>query len=162
MYFRPFLFLTLIFALAAQAAEKSDAITIAAKRLQYSDSDGSSLYQGEVELHQGESLALFADELLVKQIDGKVVYFESKGVPARFSHQNKDNRFSGKAKLIQYHPDTGEISLIGEAHIDHNGDLFSGEKMNFNLVSNQLTAEGDQEHTDERGRVQVIIQPRDQ
>lgn len=149
--------------ITAEAAEpqsgvRDQPISIFADQLTIDDSTGISIYQGHVELQQGD-LKFSGDRLELTQKDGEVTQMQATGKPAHFE-RSEPKMLKADAKQIDYDNQKGEVILRGDAHLLQEGDRFSGELIHYYTESRRVQALGGPKAQQGNGRVHVLIRPK--
>jgi lipopolysaccharide export system protein LptA len=145
----------------ALSSDRQQPIHIEADSVLIDDAQGTAVYRGNVHYSQG-STHLEADEVTVYSADRqKVDRVVAVGNPATFRQRpdNQDQDMRGQAGHIDYSAATGRIILEKDAHLWQGKNEFSGSRIEYDTARQTvkaLNAGG------ESGRVQVIIQPRQQ
>jgi lipopolysaccharide export system protein LptA len=132
-------------------------ITVEADSMDIDDGSGTSVYRGNVELHQG-TLTLKADKLTVIQGRGKgksdrVV---AEGSPAilRQLPDGKTEYIEGRAQRMEYSVDSELLLLIGKASLRQGKDNFASDRIAYDrskaMIKAGKSAKGNQ-------RVKVTI-----
>ena len=153
------------FALESDATEE---ITIQSDRAELDRKAGTAIYIGDVILEQGtlkitaERITLFSDE------QRKLTKAVAIGLPAHFQQQMEGEKGLTKAqgKTITYLTSNKHVTLQDEATLEQEGDLFTGETIIYNMLSESVSAKGGTQTgitpdgEEKPGRVKMIIQPK--
>lgn len=148
--------LSTIIAFSASAVDNDvqQEILIKAKRQAADLKNKIASYIDDVEITQG-SLTIQADLVQVISQDNTKVYV-AKGKPAKFQQTLADGSpIILQAEEIRYEPALNTITIKGQAKVSQEGSLVSGEKMVYNIKTEQLEAEGSLEHN-----VTTIFKPK--
>jgi lipopolysaccharide export system protein LptA len=80
------------------------------------------------------------------------------GTPATYQQRpdNKDQDVHAKALRMEYYTNPEHILLLKQAEVEQQGDVLRSERIEYDMVKDQVSAGTDQ--PDER--VQITIQPR--
>lgn len=118
---------------------------------------GQLVYTGHVEMQQG-TLSIQADKItLIRNDDGlqKVI---AEGKPARYEQTIVANEGKTLAygDTIIFHTNIEELTLLKNAGLEKQGNLFAGEKIVYLMKEQRIKA--DSQETD--SRIQMIIQPK--
>lgn len=153
----------LLLPLPLLAAAPQGPITIEADRLELSQMDGRSHYQGNVEMQQGE-MQLRADNLQLEQQQGQLQRAIADGQPVflRLPDEQSGGLIRAEARYIDYHFGQDRIELKGEAVLWRGGDEFRGEHLIYHITQRTVQAFGRTNGADEGGgdgRVRIILQP---
>ena len=128
---------------------------------------GTVIYEGNVILTQG-TLKIEADRLLVLRNGNSLEKAVAEGRPARYEQQIEVDKPVTKAngKRIDYYTAERRITVTGDAELRQEGNLFSGEEITYDMVSETVKASGQQTNdttpvgeTTGDGRIKVVIQP---
>lgn len=114
------------------------------------------VFRGQVKIMQG-SLNIGAERLEVFANNGKgnEVYIAT-GNPATYSQTKADGtRISAKANKIEYTQGKRLLTLTGNAEAQQDGSLVKGQSIVFNMVNEQLMAQGTEQ---DGGLTTTIIQ----
>ena len=145
----------------ALATDKQQPIRIEADSVFIDDAKGTALYRGNVHYAQG-STHLEAEEVTVYSADRqKVDKVVAIGKPATFRQRpdNADDDMRGQAERIEYFADDQRVVLEGDAHLWQRKNEFAGSRIEYETAKETVKA---LKSGSDRGRVQVIIQPRQQ
>ncbi|MBE0509400.1 MAG: lipopolysaccharide transport periplasmic protein LptA [Chromatiales bacterium] len=145
------------------ADEAPAPISIEADRLEISQPDGRSLYQGQVVLQQGE-LRLEADTLQLQQQQGQLQRAIADGTPVRLQLPDDQSAqlIRAQALHMDYDISNNSIELKGEAVLWRGGDEFRGQLLRYNIEQRSVQASGHQPTDGSDGRVRIILQPESQ
>jgi lipopolysaccharide export system protein LptA len=82
---------------------------------------------------------------------------EAVGKPTQFRYQPTVDkpRIDGIGNTIQYNAITAKVIVTGDAKFTQGGDVFTGQRIEYDLTSDVVRADGG-----EKGRIQFIIQPK--
>ncbi len=156
--------LVLLMAISVQAqaaVEMAEPIYIESDRLEIDEGRGISIYRGNVHFRQATS-HVWADEVIVyTNAQQDVEKVEADGRPAKF-HQYpappEVEELQGQARSIIYRAAEGLVVLEGDASLRQEKNQFSGNRIEYD--SNKRVVKAGQKTPDGSGRVQVVIQPR--
>lgn len=145
------------------ANEAPAPISIEADRLEISQLDGRSLYQGQVVLQQGE-LRLEADTLQLQQQQGQLQRAIADGTPVRLQLRDEQSTqlIRAQAQHMDYDISNNSIELKGDAILWRGGDEFRGQLLRYNIEQRSVQASGHQPADGSDGRVRIILQPESQ
>ena len=157
----------------AMTGDKEQPITIEADRVDIDDKKGVSVYQGKVRVTQG-SMVMTADTVTTYAVGDKqarqreLEKMMAVGAPARFRQllDTKDPRTSrneemrAQAQRIDYYAKEERLVLQGGGHIWKEGDEFSGNIIEYDVVQETVKAAMGQAGTAAQERVHAVIQPR--
>lgn len=146
----------------ALTSDREQPIHIEADRVEIDDVRHISVYRGNVHYSQG-TMRLEAETVSIYYDAGRNFQrLEAEGAPARF-RQRPDGQaedMTGEAERIEYTATPERLVLQRQAHIRNQGDEFAGELITYDIAADRVVAHrGD---GDAGGRVQVVIQPRQQ
>jgi lipopolysaccharide export system protein LptA len=145
----------------ALSGDKEQPIHIEADRVDIDDVKRISVYRGNVRYSQG-SMRLDADTVSIHyDAERNFQRFVAKGQPARFRQRldGQSEDMLGEAVQIDYTVEPERLVLKQQAHIWSQGDEFAGELITYDIAEDRVIA---RRGAAEDGRVQVIIQPRQQ
>ena len=147
-----------LFSLPSVHATKNDLeqeITIKSQRQSADLKNKIASYLDDVVITQG-SLTIQADLVQVITQSGTAdKIYVAKGKPAQFQQTLEDgNPITLEANEIRYEPGISTITIKGNAKLSQEGSQVSGEKIIYNIKTEQLEAEGNL--TDS---VTTILQP---
>ncbi|WP_237066251.1 lipopolysaccharide transport periplasmic protein LptA [Microbulbifer guangxiensis] len=115
------------------------------------------VYSGNVQISQG-SLQIRADRVEVYgTAEGEIQKVVATGKPAHFQQQVQQSQSPVKAKAlrIEFRVNADELQLSGDAHVDRDGNTLAAEKIDYDLNSEQIQAQGQSGN----GRVEMIWKP---
>ncbi len=112
-------------------------------------------YLDNVLITQGP-LTIKADLVQVFQIDENTETYVAKGSPAIFEQALVDgSKITMQANEIVYEPSTHTITISGNALLQQAGSEVRGSKITYNILTEQLIAESNQNET-----VTTILKPK--
>ncbi|MFZ8199054.1 lipopolysaccharide transport periplasmic protein LptA [Alteromonas portus] len=119
----------------------------------------TALYKEDVLITQG-SLVIKADEVEVIATDGSGrEIFIARGKPASYSQSLEDGTpVSAQANEIRYEVVNRTISLAGNAELQQDTSKVQGDKITFDMITEQLLATGGAGKNGE-GRVTTVFTP---
>lgn len=137
--------------------DREQPVKVSADKLEANRGKNLSVYSGNVVITQG-SLQIRADRVEVHgNPQGEINKVVATGKPAHFQQQVEEstNPVKAKAKRIEFLVGSDALQLTGEAHVDRDGNTLSAERIDYDLNSEQMKAQGrsDQE------RVEMIWKP---
>lgn len=145
------------------------AIRIESDRMEYDDKARTNVFSGNVVLIRGEMEIRATQLKLTQDAEGNQVATAT-GKPARFVQRRTgaDLRVEGQGRELRYKSQTQEVEIIGSATLLRSlpgqpADRVSGARIVYQSNNNFFTVEGGKEASSQvnpRGRVQVVIQPR--
>lgn len=155
--------LAMLLPLAASAlsSDKQQPIHIEADSVFIDDAHGTAVYRGNVRYSQG-STRLAAEEVTVYSADRqKVDKVVATGNPATFSQRpdKQEEDLRGQAAHIEYFAAAERVVLEKDAHLWQGKNEFAGSRIEYDTAKETVKA---LKGGDDAGRVQVIIQPRQQ
>lgn len=141
----------------ALASDREQPIHIEADRVEIDDIERVSVYRGNVVYTQG-TIRLEAETVHVWHTPERTITrIEAIGEPARFRQRidGHDEDMQGHARRIEYHTAPQRVVLQGDAWVQRLGAEFAGEVISYEAERDVVQAT-----RGERGRVQIVIQPR--
>jgi lipopolysaccharide transport periplasmic protein LptA len=152
------LWLALPLGAAALESDRQQPIQVQADSVELDNRTGVSTYRGNVVLDQG-TLHLEADLLKVYRGNDELDRIEAEGRPVRLRQRPEGAAadVEGEALRLEYRAAQDRLLLEGSASVRQGGDLFSGERIEYDIVHSRVQASG---QDNGGGRVQAIIQPR--
>ncbi|WP_299591223.1 lipopolysaccharide transport periplasmic protein LptA [uncultured Microbulbifer sp.] len=157
--------LAAIFALTGLQAlalpgDREQPVKVSADNLKANRSKNLSVYSGNVVISQG-SLQIRADRVEVHgNSKGEINKVVATGTPAHFQQQVKESTspVKARAKRIEFLVSSDALELTGEAFVDRDGNTLSAERIDYDLGSEQMQAQGQSE----KKRVEMIWKPESQ
>jgi lipopolysaccharide export system protein LptA len=149
----------------ALPSDREKPINIEADHAQMDDQEGVTQYKGDAILTQG-TLKITGDIITFHYDENKqLTKAVSVGKLATYEQVHKPGEQPVKAKAIrmEYFADKQKIYLIGEGHVWQNGDEFIGNRIEYDIAKNVVSANsapvnvGGETH--DSGRIHMIIQP---
>ena len=153
------LLILILLTLPALAQQAPPPITIEADRLEMSQLDGHSLYQGNVQLRQGE-LLIRSDRLAIHHLDGQLQRATADGSPVYFEMPDEASGqlVRGESDHVDYQPGLPRIELLGSAILWRGQDEFQGEQIIYHPDERSVQAFGGPPRDERDGRVRIILQ----
>tara|TARA_Y100001934_G_scaffold280030_2_gene385567 strand:+ start:203 stop:715 length:513 start_codon:yes stop_codon:yes gene_type:complete len=161
--------LTLLLTLSVMAAsskgldsDRYQPIRIQADAAMVDESRGTSIYRGNVIIHQG-TLQVTADEVEIYTADNQVIQIIAKaakapGELAHYKQQTNDanDMVSAEARKITYLVQEERLHLAGNAKLQQVGDIFTGELLYYDLGRGIVNLDSG----GSKGRVNMTILPK--
>lgn len=126
-------------------------------RQKTTDGVANMVYKGNVVMTQG-SLLIEAELLTVISRDKKVETLIAEGQLARFQQQSdpQSQPVNATAKTIRYVIADEIATFVGDATIEQEGSIISGETIAYNINEEQVKADSDKNNSK---RVQMVLEP---
>ena len=163
-FVRQWLMALLLIPVVAQALpdDRQQPINISSDTADLDTKEGISVYRGDVVVTQGTT-QITGDIVTVYTSGREVSQVIAVGEQrlAYYEEQQSEDLGTVKAwgETIRYDVNEGQIELIKEARLTQKGDIFTGEKIDYNMVQQTVNAWGAKEQG-AGGRVQMVLQPR--
>ncbi len=130
---------------------------------------GVVIYEGNVILTQG-TLRIESERLLIIRTDNTLEKAVAEGTakkPARYQQQINPGKPLTKAhgQRIDYFARQREVNIQGNAQLQQDGNLFSGERILYDMTKETVSASGGTSTSGQTGgngekqRIKVVIQP---
>ncbi|MEC7546519.1 MAG: lipopolysaccharide transport periplasmic protein LptA [Thalassolituus sp.] len=131
---------------------------------------GTVVYLGNVVLTQG-TLKIEAERLMILRNGDTLEKAVAEGDRARYQQQIEVGKplTTALGNRIDYYTSDRRIVITGDAELEQEGNLFSGERITYDMDSETVRADGSTEtqtkpgdastEDGESGRIKVIIQP---
>lgn len=141
----------------ALSDDKNQAIELEADSVDIRESEGISVYQGNVILRQG-SIEVNADKVTVQHKSGKPTKVLATGSPVRFRQRPGDGKpdINGQADQVEYRVDSEELILSGKARLSQGKDSFASDRIVYDRVKAVVKAGAAAKGSE---RVRITIQP---
>ena len=141
----------------ALSSDRQQPMLIEADRVELDDATGISIYRGRVKVVQG-TLQLTGETMTVHNKGNEVDRVIIEGTPATYQQRpdNKDQDVHAKALRMEYYTNPETIILLKQAEVEQQGDVLRSERIEYDMVKDQVSAGTDQ--PDER--VHITIQPK--
>ncbi len=144
-------------------------MTILSDHAEFDRKAGVVIYQGNVILTQG-TLRIESERLLIIRSDNTLEKAVAEGTakkPARYQQQINPGKPLTKAhgQRIDYFAQQREINIQGSAQLQQDGNLFSGERILYDMTKETVSASGGTSTSGqtsgdgEKQRIKVVIQP---
>ncbi|PIE83517.1 MAG: lipopolysaccharide transport periplasmic protein LptA [Candidatus Contendobacter odensis] len=158
-HLRPGLLITLILATSSAMAlpdDRKQPIQLEANRGQLDQRSGISLYEGHVVIQQG-SMRMDADIAKIHIKNGRLQKMEATGKPVRLRYKPTVDKpeIRGTSPKVDYNVDRAKIVMSGGARLVQGGDVFTGDRIEYDLKADRVKARG----AGSNGRIQFTIQP---
>jgi lipopolysaccharide export system protein LptA len=141
----------------ALSTDRNQPMSIEADRVELNDSEGVSVYHGNVKVTQG-TLVLTGETMTVYNKGDKVEKVVMEGKPATYRQRpdNKDQDVKAKALRMEYYTNPEYIILLKQAEVEQEGDVLRSQRIEYDVVKDKVNAGTDQP----KDRVHITIQPR--
>ena len=139
------------------SSDRQQPMMIEADRVELDDAKGNSTYRGRVKVAQG-TLLLTGETMTVHNKGNEIEKVIVEGNPATYQQRpdNKDQDVHAKALRMEYYTNPEHIILLKQAEVEQQGDVLRSERIEYDMVKDQVSAGTDQ--PDER--VHITIQPK--
>jgi len=144
----------------AELADRSKPVQVEADNVQVDDLRKVAIYRGNVILTQG-TLKIEAERIDMRQDEKGFAAGEAQGAPVRFQQkmENSPDYIKGTGNRVEYDANTEIVRLIGAAWLQRGEDEIRGQRITYDMRTEQYRAEGSVQGVGE-GRVRAIIRPR--
>ncbi len=146
----------------ALPADRQQPIKINSDSADIDNRKGVSVYRGDVVMTQGTT-RITGDIITIYTRDREVTKVIAQGNKARAYYEELQSGEQGTVQAwgntIRYDVNSDQIELIKNAQLSQKGDTFKGEKIHYNVTLQTVNAKGTP-NQGESGRVQMVIQPR--
>jgi lipopolysaccharide export system protein LptA len=141
----------------ALSSDRDQPMLIEADRAELDDASGVSIYRGNVKVTQG-TLVLTGDLMTVYTKNDEVQKVIMDGNPATYRQRpdDKDEDVRAKSQRMEYYTDPEHIILLKQAEVLQEGDILRSERIEYDVVKDQVVAGTDQPNE----RVRITIQPK--
>ena len=146
----------------ALPADRQQPIKINSDAADIDNKTGVSVYRGDVVMTQGTT-RITGDTITIYTKGREVTKVIAQGNKARAYYEELQPGEQGTVQAwgntIRYDVNGDQIELIKNAQLSQKGDTFKGEKIYYNVALQTVNAKGTP-NQGENGRVQMVIQPR--
>ena len=133
----------------AQAGKTVDEIVIRAQQATLDQSSGTGIYRGNAELHQGKR-HLRADTIRITLEEGTPVLVEAEG---NLVTLEDEGIVEARGRRLVYYVNIERVRIFEQAYVNHQGRVFEGAELEYDLQSKQVDARGGGDD----GRVRLVI-----
>ncbi len=144
---------------SALPSDRNKPIEIESNTADIDNNKGISIYLGDVVMTQG-STRITGDKITIYSVNQEVnkVVAEGKKERAYYEEQqaNKKGLMQAWGHTIDYSIKGDKVHLLKNAQLKQQGDVFKGERIDYDLKLQTVNATGDKQ----KGRVQMVIQPK--
>ncbi len=131
-------------------------IHIRADTVEYDQTGNQVVYRGSVQVDQG-TLRVTAETMIIELQDGKkVLRITALDTPAHYQQQIEEGEalVRAEALTIVYHTQDERVDLKGEASLEQEGSLLSGDLIIYDIVAGRVDATAEQDSP-----VRMVLQP---
>lgn len=145
-------------AAGALSTDKDQPINIEADSVEIDDKKNISIYKGNVVVTQG-TIRLDADIVTAYTPDKQLQKVVAEGDPVRYRQRpdKKEEDMRAKAQRMEYYATSGKLILYEGAHLWHEGNEFSGNRIEYDTRADVVQAT---KAPSGKERVQVVIPPK--
>ncbi|WP_330926565.1 lipopolysaccharide transport periplasmic protein LptA [Candidatus Sororendozoicomonas aggregata] len=150
----------------ALASDRDKPIKVDAKTASIDYRKGVSVYRGDVVITQGSTLLKGDVVTIYNDQNRNVTKVEAQGKRAYFEELQdttkgkKANKIEAWGETITYDIAGDRVKLLTDGELSQDGDVFKGEQINYNLKLQTVNATGKSQNGGEKGRIEMVIQPR--
>ena len=141
--------------LYAQPTDKDQPIQLAADSVDVDEGTGISLYQGNVDLRQG-NMQMLADKVRIKYQGRQPKKIFAYGKPVHFTQKTDEGLVAAQALRAEYIVNSDFLTLIDKASVTKNGDTMNSDRITYDRVHHKIKAGA---AASGKQRVQITIQP---
>ena len=118
---------------------------------------GQVIYTGNVEMQQG-SLKIQADKITILRNEDGLEKVIALGKPAQYEQvlNEQDGKTQAYGNTIIYHTLAQELTLLEDAGLEKEGNVFAGDKIVYLIKEQRVKAESPQQ----QDRIRMVIQPK--
>ncbi len=144
------------FACQALPSDSEQEISIESDKASLNKLQGELIYTGNVELTQG-SLTIQADKVTLTRNQDGIQRLVALGKPARYEQLLSANEDKTQAygETIIYNIINDELTLLTNAGLEKQGNVFAGEKIVYLIKEQRVKADSSKQE-----RVRMVIQPK--
>lgn len=149
---------------SASPEDTQQPIHIEADRAEINEAQGVMTYTGHVVLRQG-GIELRADTLVVYAREDVLQRITAEGAPVHYRQERADQKeIRGASQRMEYDAESKRLLLLGEAEFWQGGNRFSGNRIQYDQLSEQVIATAGENAVGPDAaspRVTVTLQPRE-
>lgn len=142
----------------ALPSDRNQPIYIQSDRAEQDKKKGITIYQGKVQMNQG-TLQITADKITIHSINNKMNRIVAKGFPAHFQQIPAEGKklVVAEGNTIEYLLTKEQLYILERASIKQEGQLMTGERIDYNIKDAVVVAAGDSSDSDQR--IHIVIPP---
>ncbi len=146
---------------AAFDLNSGEPIAVSADHARLDDAKGTATYTGDVIVTQKQT-KLTADRVVLYRDQSGVRRIEAFGKPAHYQQPATDGEgeIRARAMNITYAARNNALIFEQEAVINQQGNVFKGDRILYDTKARVVTAESKPGEKNSTGRVEMLIQPR--
>jgi len=132
-------------------------IHIASDAASLDKTKGEIIYTGNVKMQQG-SLHIQAQKVTLIRTQDGLKEIIAEGDPARYEQvlRNNEGKTLAYGKTIIYDTKAEQLTLLNDAGLEKQGNVFSGEKIVYLIKEQRVQAES----PEQKNRIRMVIQPK--
>ena len=146
----------------ALSSDREKPIEIESDSAEIDNNKGVSVYRGDVIMTQGTT-RITGDKITIHSLENEVQRVIAVGYNNRAYYEELQDRDQGLLQAwgytIDYQMEKDQVELIRDGELKNQGDIFKGEKINYNISLQTVNATSEQEEGTSR-RVQMVIHPK--
>lgn len=137
-------------------SDSEQEISIASDQATLDKIQGELIYTGHVELKQG-TLSIIADKVTLTRNEKGLQKLVATGTPARYEQllSVNEDKTHAYGNTIIYNVSNDELTLLDNAGLEKQGNVFAGEKIVYLIKEQRVKA-----NSTEQERVRMVIQPK--
>ncbi|GLR63180.1 lipopolysaccharide transport periplasmic protein LptA [Marinospirillum insulare] len=158
-----FILFTLVFIVTEAKALPEDRelpLQVKAQSMQWNNQQQQATYQGDVEVHQGELVIEAANLKILRTTTGELKQAVANTPKGQAYMRDLPDPIKPEVEawgeVIDYLPSQDLVILTGQARLIQGTDSFTGHKLVYNLVTQDIQAE---QKSSSDTRVEVILTP---
>ena len=146
----------------ALPSDREKPIEIEADSADLDNGKGVSVYRGDVVMTQGTT-RITGDKITIYSTEKEVRRVVATGNNTRAYYEELQDKEQGLLQAwgytIDYQLEKDQIELIRDGELKNQGDIFKGEKINYNISLQTVNATSEKKEGGSR-RVQMVIHPK--
>lgn len=148
---------------SALPADRQQPIEIESDSADLDSKKGVSIYRGNVVMTQGTTRIEGTQITIYNDTNRQVTRVLAEGQRAYYEEQQEGSNGKLKAwgQTINYDAAGNRIELLRQGELTHNGDVFKGEKIEYNFKLQTVNASGQTVSGGKKSRVTMVIQPKE-
>jgi len=135
-------------------------IQIQANHMQFDIKTGSSIYEGDVRINQG-NIQLLGQKVTILRQQDKIQEINVEGQPARYTQdEDSENKIHATSQHMQYLTEQHRLVMTIDARLEQTDHTIESQRIVYDTENKIVIAGSEDEQTQPGGRVNITLTPK--
>ena len=144
---------------ATANGELAEDIKVQSNYMQFDMATGSSTYEGDVKISQG-NIELNGDKVIIQRQQDEIQQILIDGQPARYTQdETSENKIHARSQHMQYLAAEHLLIMTVDAKLEQPDHTIESQRIVYD-TKNKIVVAGSEEHAQQGGRVNITLTPK--